>query len=141
MKVNLNTATVIELKEVGFGATAAESVITYRARHPYQDVRELLKTRHVGEVTYQRVKDSVYIGEACPKCGYGLCEEWLFCPKCGRPTNWSSKEECRLYEKVTGDRREYRYGPESAFGALLSRGGYPTPEEAKVAWLREIQNK
>ena len=47
-------------------------------------------------------------------------------------------EECHLYEKVFGDgeRREYRYGPEWVAQQLFMEGGYPTPEEAKAAWLR-----
>lgn len=62
MKVNLNTATVSELMDVGFGQAAAESVIAYRTRRPYTTVRELLKTRHIGEVTYYRVRDFVSVG-------------------------------------------------------------------------------
>ena len=62
MKVDLNTATVSELMAVGFGRAAAESVIAYRTRHPYTEVPELLKTRHIGGVTYYRVRDSVFVG-------------------------------------------------------------------------------
>ena len=61
MKVNLNTATASELMAVGFGRAAAESVIAYRTRHPYTEVPELLKTRHIGDVTYNRVRDSVFV--------------------------------------------------------------------------------
>ena len=62
MKVNLNTATVSELMAAGFGQAAAESVIAYRARRPYTEVPELLKTRHIGDVIYNRVRDSVFVG-------------------------------------------------------------------------------
>lgn len=64
MKVNLNTATAAELRAVGFGAAAAESVISRREWKPYTSVEELQKTRHVGGVTYHRVKDSVCVEEA-----------------------------------------------------------------------------
>ena len=62
MKVDLNTATVSELMAVGFGQAAAESVIAYRARRPYTEVPELLKTRHIGGVTYYKVIDFVFVG-------------------------------------------------------------------------------
>jgi hypothetical protein len=62
MKVNLNTATVSELMAVGFGKAAAESVIAYRMRRLYTEVPELMKTRHVGEVMYHKVRDFVFAG-------------------------------------------------------------------------------
>ena len=34
--------------------------------------------------------------------------------------------------------REYLYGPERKAMELLVDGGYDTPEEAKLAWLREV---
>jgi hypothetical protein len=138
MKVNLNTATVSELMAVGFGKAAAESVIAYRTRHPYAEVPELLKTRHIGDVMYHKVRDFVFAGavKQCPKCGEPLKMEWLFCPMCGKSIS-DGREDWHLYEKMVGDHREYRYGPESAMGALLTDGGYPTPEAAKLAWLRE----
>ena len=34
----------------------------------------------------------------------------------------------------------YRYGPAWVAQQLLMEGGYPTPEEAKLAWLREWEN-
>lgn len=63
MKVNLNTADWSELMAVGFGRAAANSVIAQRSRQPYTEVKELLRTWRVGEVTYQRVKDSVFVDE------------------------------------------------------------------------------
>ncbi len=48
-----------------------------------------------------------------------------------------TEEECHLYEKRMGDRREYRYGPDWVASQLWIEGGFPTPEEAKAAWLRE----
>ena len=61
MKLDLNSATISELRAVGFGQAAAEGVIAYRTRRPYTEVPELLKTRHLGEKTYERVKDSVCV--------------------------------------------------------------------------------
>lgn len=46
--------------------------------------------------------------------------------------------EWKLYEKNYGDdRTEYLYGPDWKMQELLMEGGYPTPDEAKEAWLRE----
>ena len=85
MKVNLNTATRSELMAVGFGLAAANGVIAQRERRPYTDVKELLRTYHIGEVTYQRVKDSVFVEKTkqCKHCGKPMNLEWLFCPYCG----------------------------------------------------------
>ena len=47
----------------------------------------------------------------------------------------------RLYEKKSDDRSEYRYGPKWQMTALLVDGGYPTPEEAKAAWLRGLERR
>lgn len=49
----------------------------------------------------------------------------------------TERKDWHLYEKRMGNRREYRYGPEWQATALWVDGGYPTPEEAKIAWLRE----
>ena len=35
----------------------------------------------------------------------------------------------------------YMYGPEWKAQELLMEGGYPTPEEAKLAWSREWENR
>jgi hypothetical protein len=74
MKVNLNTATVSELMAVGFGKAAAESVIAYRMRRLYTEVPELMKTRHVGEVTYYKVKDAVFVGGSNVEWGKAMDE-------------------------------------------------------------------
>ena len=77
--------------------------------------------------------------ESCPKCGEHLALEWAFCPMCGRATDWSEEQNrCMLYTKEWSDgRKEYRYGPDWVAMQLYMEGGYPTPEEAKLAWLRE----
>jgi hypothetical protein len=74
MKVNLNTATVSELMAVGFGKAAAESVIAYRMRRLYTEVPELMKTRRVGEVTYCKVKDAVFVGRSNVEWGKAMDE-------------------------------------------------------------------
>lgn len=50
----------------------------------------------------------------------------------------SDKHEWQLYTEYCGDEPvAYRYGPAWVAMQLYVEGGYPTPEEAKVAWLRE----
>lgn len=47
--------------------------------------------------------------------------------------------ECKMYiYERDGVPVAYRYGPEWVAQMLLMEGGYPTPEEAKEAWLREV---
>ena len=42
-----------------------------------------------------------------------------------------------MYIKYRGDKPvAYRYGEEIEATKLWIEGGYPTPEEAKAAWLR-----
>ena len=44
----------------------------------------------------------------------------------------------QLYTEYRGDKPyAYRYGPEWVAMQLYMEGGYKTPEEAKLAWLRE----
>ena len=140
MKVNLNTATISELRAVGFGQAAADGVVAFRERQPYKDVKELLMTRRIGNETYQKVKDSVYIGGTCPNCGHDSDKEWLFCPYCGKSLSGEGGETCYLYQRRIDNRCEYYYGPEALLDKLLANGGYPSPQEARLAWLREIRN-
>ena len=47
-----------------------------------------------------------------------------------------------LYTEYIGDEPyRYRYGPEWVAMQLMMEGGYPTPEEAKLAWLREWERE
>lgn len=44
----------------------------------------------------------------------------------------------QLYTKYRGETPvAYRYGPSWVATQLFIEGGYKTPEEAKLAWLRE----
>lgn len=49
---------------------------------------------------------------------------------------WQMYVEYRAGEPVG-----YMYGPEWKAMELHMEGGYPTPEEAKLAWLREWENR
>ena len=73
----------------------------------------------------------------CPRCDEIIEDGWNYCPICGYARN--EMNSCSLYEKVMGDRREYRYGDELQATVLWIEGGYPTPEEAKAAWLRSLK--
>lgn len=48
-----------------------------------------------------------------------------------------TEPDWQLYTKMIGDRPvAYRYGPSWQATALFVDGGYKTPEEAKLAWLK-----
>lgn len=53
-----------------------------------------------------------------------------------------AEPDWQLYTKMIGDNPEtarpiaYRYGPSWQATALFMDGGYKTPEEAKLAWLK-----
>ena len=70
----------------------------------------------------------------CPRCGEIIEDGWNYCPICGYARN--EKEEYHMFEKHMGSRVEYRYGPDWVAAELWIEGGYPTPEEARAAWLR-----
>ncbi len=60
----------------------------------------------------------------------------------GRLVVLPKNPDWKLFEKNYGNgRREYLYGPSWKSMELLMEGGYPTPEEAKEAWLRECGGK
>ena len=49
-------------------------------------------------------------------------------------------EQLKLFTMVNENgRKEYRYGPECMAQKLLREGGFPTPEEARAAWAREME--
>ena len=49
-------------------------------------------------------------------------------------------EQLKLFTMVNENgRKEYRYGPECVAQKLLREGGFPTPEEARAAWAREME--
>ena len=58
--------------------------------------------------------------------------------KCRGVTVGEDRPEWNMYTKEWSDgRKEYRFGPEWVAMQLYMEGGYPTPAEAKAAWLRE----
>ena len=83
----------------------------------------------------------------CERCKRTLRSGWDYCPKCGLAVDMADRiaeergADWQLYEMrwADGSPSEYRYGPEWAAQQLLMEGGYPTPEEAKAAWLRSLK--
>lgn len=79
----------------------------------------------------------------CPHCGHEINGQWKFCPDCGNPIDQIIPEEqLKLFTlDKDGHGKEYRYGPEWVAMQLYMEGGYPTPEEAKQAWLRDHEER
>lgn len=132
LPVNLNTATALELQRIaGFGKKTAECVVLRRESKKFEDVSELRKVRGVGKTTYEKVKDKVCVHTELRRPereSVATAEE--------------DEEEWQLYTKMHGDVAvEYQYGPSWKAWQLLVDGGYKTPEEAKLAWLREWESQ
>lgn len=61
-ELDLNKATKLELIRIaGFGARTAQYVQAYRSSRKFTSVEELLKVRSVGEKTYEKVRDRLYV--------------------------------------------------------------------------------
>lgn len=68
-------------------------------------------------------------------------EHYLFMQEAARICV-DDREKWQLYTKMRGGEPvAYRYGPEWQATALMIDGGYKTPEEAKLAWLREWESQ
>ena len=124
--VNLNTATVLELQRIaGFGRKAAECVVLYRKTRKFTEVSDLLKVRAIGKVTYEKLKDRVFVADEAPVR-----------KEVPPPAPFEENTEWQMYvEYRDGEPVAYRYGPDWVAMELLMEGGFKTPEEAKLRWL------
>jgi competence protein ComEA len=58
--VNLNTATVEELSQLkGIGEATAKKILEYREKYGFQDVRELVNIKGIGEKKFEAIKDDL----------------------------------------------------------------------------------
>lgn len=61
-KVSLNNATKEELMTLnGIGEAKAISIIEYRAKTPFQDIKEIMNVSGIGESVYEKIKDNITI--------------------------------------------------------------------------------
>ncbi len=61
-KVSLNMATKEELMTlVGIGEAKAESIIEYRNKNAFTDIKEILNVSGIGEALYEKIKDNITI--------------------------------------------------------------------------------
>ena len=62
-KINLNTATVEELKHLnGVGDAIAASIIQYRTEHgAFQKIEDITKVSGIGEKLFARMKDRITV--------------------------------------------------------------------------------
>ncbi len=57
--VNVNTASIVELKSLGFSPAQAETIAQRRAQQPFRDLTDLLKLANVDIATYINVRDRI----------------------------------------------------------------------------------
>ncbi len=61
-KVNINAASKSELQTLsGIGTVKAERIINYRQDHPFENKKEILEVKGVGEKTYAKIKSKIYV--------------------------------------------------------------------------------
>jgi len=63
-KVNINTATVKELRELdGIGRTLSRRIVKYRGENgPFKSVGELRDVNGLGKATFNKIEDKVVVG-------------------------------------------------------------------------------
>jgi competence protein ComEA len=64
-KVDINTADVWLLAALpGIGEVRAQAIVDYRGRNgPFRDIREILKVEGLGDITFERIKDLITVGD------------------------------------------------------------------------------
>lgn len=64
-KININTASAIELDKLpGIGAVRAADIISYRESHGgFQTIEQLKDIKGIGDVSFEKLKDLVTVGE------------------------------------------------------------------------------
>jgi len=61
-KINLNTATVVELTQLkGIGEKTAQNILEYRSQHKFKSVDELTNVKGIGEKTLAKFIDQVTV--------------------------------------------------------------------------------
>lgn len=63
-KIDINTATLEQLVTLkGIGPAKAELIIEYRSKHRFVKIEEIKNVKGIGEKTFEKFKDNIYIGE------------------------------------------------------------------------------
>ena len=61
-KVNINTASKSELQTLnGIGTVKSERIVNYRQDHAFENKKEILEVKGVGEKTYAKIKSKIYV--------------------------------------------------------------------------------
>lgn len=65
-KININTASTEELETLpNIGPVKAQAIINYRNEHgPFQKIEDIINVSGIGPVTFDKIKDSITVGEA-----------------------------------------------------------------------------
>jgi competence protein ComEA len=63
-RVNINTATVIELDSLpGIGPTTAQAILDYRLQNgPFTVIQDIQNVPGIGPATYDNIKDYIFVG-------------------------------------------------------------------------------
>ncbi len=62
LKVNLNTATAVELQTLsGVGPSTAEKIIAHRQKERYRKIEDIMNVDGIGEKTFENLKDAICV--------------------------------------------------------------------------------
>lgn len=61
-KINLNTATIDELKTLtGIGDSKAKSIIEYRKNKPFSKIEDLMEVKGIGQTMFNKIKENISV--------------------------------------------------------------------------------